>query len=109
MTTRNVSLRTGPVRDDFPAVSKRSRLKALDHSGSSPDAEGFMAHYDETLRRLHRGADIANSPRAHLTPVQQAAEIEALAAYRIHQSCWHQQPCLCLECRQRLIERTAHS
>ncbi len=96
-------------RDRFPAVTERSRIKALDRSAVSQDAEGFMEHYDVTLRNLHQGVDVADAPRVFLTAAQQAAEVEALAAYRIHRSCVHHQPCRCPECKQRRTDRAAQN
>lgn len=105
----SVGTRWPGFQDRFPEVTARSRLKAEMHSVCSPNAAEFMGHYLTTLRRLHQGAEIVDAPRAYLTATQQAAEVEALAAYRIHQSCTHPQYCHCLECRQRLIEQASRN
>lgn len=100
---------TTPLRERCSAVAERSRLKAQDRADFSANAEEFMRYYDTTLSQLRQGMDVEDGRHPWLTPVQQAAEVEALAAHRIHQSCYHQQRCACPECRQRRIERAARA
>jgi len=107
MTTKSVSFHK---RKPFSAVTvKQVKAKAQRQADRSSSPERFMELYEAALLRLRGGADLADNCFTMQSPLEMAAETEALAAFRMLLSYAHPYTCLCLECRQRRIERAQRS
>ncbi|MEU6661203.1 hypothetical protein [Streptomyces sp. NPDC046821] len=75
--------------------------KAEIRAKQSDNPPRFMGQFMGTLASIAHGDDVEHWRRDLSDPIVVAAQIEALAAARIHASQGHSARCVCLPCRVR--------
>ena len=88
---------------------ERAQEKAQKKADRSSNPDRFMEFYRAALYQLRWGVDLEDRFFARQSPLETAAEAEALAAFRMLLSYTHIPSCSCAECRQRRMEQAQRS